>query len=295
VNKLGVVFPGQGSQFVGMLSDIAKESSVIEKTFAEASAVLNYDLWQLVAKGPSEELDKTEHTQPALLAASFALWQVMQCEPAILAGHSLGEYTALVCAQALTFKDAIRLVAARGKYMQEAVPQGVGALAAIVGLDDATVKQICEACAGSEVLMPANYNSPGQVVVAGHKAAVERAIIAAKEKGAKIAKLLPVSVPSHCALMKPAADRLAKLLDSLTIETPKIPVINNVDANFYKTPEQIRDGLVRQLYSPVRWVETIQEFSKLGITEVIECGPGKVLTGLIKRIDSNLELRSVPC
>jgi len=293
VNKIGIVFPGQGSQSIGMLSDIAKEFSEVEKIYAEASQVLGYDLWQLVQQGPSEELDKTIHTQPALLAASWAIWQIIKnnaptIKPVLLAGHSLGEYTALVCAEALSFKEAIRLVAARGQYMQEAVPVGEGGIAAIVGLDDAVVQKICEqSVISNDVLTPANFNSPGQVVIAGTKLAVERAIVLAKEKGARLAKLLPVSVPSHCALMKPAADRLSQLLATLSIQAPSLPILNNVDVVVYQQGDDIRSGLVRQLYSPVRWVETIQKFA---VEQIIECGPGKVLSGLIKRISPDVSL-----
>ena len=295
IKSLGFVFPGQGSQSLGMLSDIAREFSGIEKVFSEASDVLGYDLWKLVQEGPAEELDKTMHTQPALLAASYAIWNMIQdkrpLEPALLAGHSLGEYSALVCANSISFRDGIKIVAARGQYMQDAVPVGVGGLAAIVGLDDAGVRKLCDdTVQPDEVLTPVNFNSPGQVVVGGHIAAVERAIIGAKAAGAKLAKLLPVSVPSHCILMKPAADRLAQLLATITIKEPNIPVINNVDAVLYKTADSIRDGLVRQLYMPVRWVEVIQSFSQKGITQLVECGPGKVLTGLNKRIVSDMNL-----
>lgn len=296
-NNVGFVFPGQGSQSLGMLADIAKEYAEVEKVFAEASSVLDYDLWRLVQVGPAEELDKTSRTQPALLAASYALWSIVTArkniKPALLAGHSLGEYTALVAANAIAFKDAIKLVAARGEYMQEAAPQGVGALAAIVGLEDVVVKELCEkSVENNEVLSPANFNSPGQVVIAGHKNAVERAIILAKEKGARLAKLLPVSVPSHCVLMKPAADKLATLLNSLSIQAPTILVINNVDVAIYKNPDEIKNGLVRQLFMPVRWVETMHAFNKAGVSEIIECGPGKVLTGLNKRILPEAVLRN---
>jgi [acyl-carrier-protein] S-malonyltransferase len=287
--SLGFVFPGQGSQSVGMLEDIAKEFSEVEQTFSEASTVLGYDLWKTVQSGPAEELDKTTCTQPALLAASYAIWRIIQnnknLQPALLAGHSLGEYTALVCANAMAFSDAIRLVALRGEYMQDAVPVGQGALAAIVGLDDAVVKSLCdEAVQTGEVLTPVNFNSPGQVVIGGQVAAVERAIGLAKEKGARLAKLLSVSVPSHCVLMKPAADRLAEFLKTVSIQMPIYPILNNVDVSIYHSPEAIRDGLVRQLYMPVRWVEIIKAFAQAGVTTIVECGPGKVLTGLNKRI-----------
>lgn len=294
-NSLGIVFPGQGSQSVGMLKDIENEFHEIKETFNDASSALGYDLWQVVLHGPAEELDKTVHTQPALLTASYAIWKILKnkknIQPALLAGHSLGEYTALVCANAIKFSDAVCLVAARGQYMQEAAPAGVGALGAIIGLDNETVEGICaRAKIDDEVISPANFNSSAQIVIAGHANSVERALILAKEAGAKLAKLLAVSVPSHCSLMKPAAEHLAKSLQQITIQTPTIPVLSNVDVKVYDSPEAIRDGLTRQLYMPVRWVETIQAFANAGIQHVIECGPGKVLTGLIKRIDSNLQL-----
>lgn len=296
MNKsLGVVFPGQGAQSVGMLSELASAYPEIKTTYDEASAVLNYDLWQLVQAGPAEELDKTVHTQPALLAASIAIWRILKTQkkiqPALLAGHSLGEYSALVAANAIPFTEGIRLVAARGQYMQEAVLAGEGGLAAIVGLEDAAVVALCEqARQADEVLSPANFNSKGQVVIAGHLQAVERAIVLAKAADARLVKLLPVSVPSHCVLMKPAAEQLALMLSLMTIEKPSIPVVSNVDVKIYDTAEAIRDGLIRQLYLPVRWVETIEFFGKNGITQLIECGPGKVLSGLNKRIIAEMQL-----
>src|SRR3990167_442750 len=295
--NIAFVFPGQGSQSVGMLSDIAKEFPDIQSAYTEASHVLDYDLWKLVQNGPKEELDKTVHTQPALLVGSYALWKIIQkkipLKPALLAGHSLGEYTALVCAEAISFQDAVRLVAARGQYMQAAVPVGEGALAAIIGLEDDAVRAICEKAAQSnEILSPANFNSPGQVVIAGNTPAVLRAIFLAKEAGARLAKLLPVSAPSHCALMKPAAEQLKKLLATLKIEKPVIPVLSNVDVMAYQNADAIRDGLTRQLFMPVRWVELMQVFAKSGIQSVVECGPGKVLTGLNKRIVEEMQLSS---
>jgi len=291
---VGIVFPGQGSQSVGMLADIAQAFPDVEATYKEASQVLGYDLWDLVKNGPADILDKTVYTQPALLAGSYSLWRIIQSkkhlQPALLAGHSLGEYTALVCAEAISFADAVRLVAARGDYMQAAVPFGQGALAAIIGLEDAAVAELCAKSVGpDEVLAPANFNCPGQVVIAGNKAAVERAVVLSKEAGARMAKVLPVSSPSHCALMKPAAEKLQTLLASMTIHTPVIPVLNNVDVAFYQNADTIRDGLVRQLCMPVRWVETIQTFAQKGITQIIECGPGKVLTGLNKRIVKEMQ------
>lgn len=298
MTQYALVFPGQGSQSVGMLTEIAHEYPVIQKTYEEASDALSFDLWKLTAEGPSEALDQTENTQPALLAGSVAIYRLIterlpHLKKVVMAGHSLGEYSALVCAGALPLKDAIRLVAARGRYMQAAVPSGVGAMAAIIGLDNEIVTAVCEeAKEGSEILSPANFNSVGQVVIAGHADAVDRAIVLAKEKGAKMAVLIPVSVPSHCALMYPASLELKALLSTLSISTPQAAVINNVDVEVYVDEAQIRDGLVRQLVSPVRWVDTIKAFQAKGVTNIIECGPGKVLTGLIKRIDKSLSLAS---
>lgn len=295
--SVAIVFPGQGSQSVGMLGELAKQFPVIEETFSDASSALGYDLWQLVQQGPAEELDQTMHTQPALLAASYAMWRVLQTQqviPSVLAGHSLGEYTALVCAESLSFVDAIKLVAARGKFMQEAVKPGEGAMAAIIGLDDVAIESICQsASSANEIVSPANFNSIGQTVIAGHAAAVERAMQIAKEKGSKLVVKIPVSVPSHCALMRPAADRLALLLDETTFHAPRIPVVSNVNVTPYTDAASIKTGLTEQLYKPVRWVETIQYFVADGVARVIECGPGKVLTGLNKRIDKNLQLIAI--
>lgn len=297
MQKYGIVFPGQGSQSVGMLADFAINFPVVKQTFDQASDVLGYDLWQLSQEGPAEKLDTTTHTQPALLAGGYAIWRVIQeqqkIHPVVLAGHSLGEYTALVCANSLEYLDAIKLVAARGQFMQEAVKPGEGAMAALIGLDEEVVKQICiEAKEGDEILSPANFNSVGQIVIAGHQAAVNRATALAKEKGAKMAVLIPVSVPSHCELMRSAAERLAEKLGTVNFQTPTIPVISNVDVKQYDSAESIRDGLTRQLFMPVRWVETIQAFNRLGITNVVECGPGKILTGLNKRIDKSLQVET---
>ncbi|MBK0081759.1 ACP S-malonyltransferase [Kosakonia sp. S58] len=292
MTQFAFVFPGQGSQTVGMLADMAATWPVIEETFQEASAVLGYDLWALVQEGPAEELNKTWQTQPALLTASVALWRVWQQQggkaPALMAGHSLGEYSALVCAGVIAFADAVRLVELRGKFMQDAVPAGTGAMSAIIGLDDAAIAQACEAAAEGQVVSPVNYNSPGQVVIAGHKEAVERAGAACKAAGAKRALPLPVSVPSHCALMKPAAEKLAAELSNITFNAPQIPVINNVDVACETTPEAIRDALVRQLYSPVQWTKSVEFMASQGIEHLYEVGPGKVLTGLTKRIVDTL-------
>lgn len=294
-SQTAIVFPGQGSQSIGMLADIAAIHSEVKATFDEASDALLYDMWELVQSGPVEKLDMTMYTQPALLAASYAIWRIIRknqsASPVMLAGHSLGEYTALVCANAIDYADALRLVAARGQFMQEAVQPGVGAMAAIIGLENQAVTDLCkEVALSNEVLIPANFNSIGQVVIAGHKEAVLRALPLAKERGAKMAVLIPVSVPSHCALMREAAERLAELLVTTKMRVPEMTVINNVDVTAYQTTDSIRDGLVRQLSHPVRWVETIQTFSNAGVTQIIECGPGKVLSGLIKRIDKNIQL-----
>ena len=293
MSKFAIAFPGQGSQSVGMLAELAETYPVIKETFAEASAVLGYDLFELVAQGPAEELNKTWKTQPALLTSSVALWRLWQAQggavPAVMAGHSLGEYSALVCAGALNFADAVKLVELRGQAMQRAVPEGVGAMAAIIGLDNEAIAANCEKAAEGQVVSPVNFNSPGQVVIAGHKEAVERANALMKESGAKRALPLPVSVPSHCALMKPAADELATVLASLEVKTPAIPVLNNVDVVAETDPAAIKDALIRQLYSPVRWTETVEKMANDAITFEIEMGPGKVLTGLVKRIDKRVD------
>ena len=281
-----------------MLADAVEQYPEISFTFDEASDVLGYDLKELAFNGPAEQLNQTVHTQPALLAASYAVWRILWAraavKPVVLAGHSLGEYTALVCAGALEFCDAVKIVAARGQFMQEAVTAGEGAMAAIIGLENADVTSLCdEIRQGSEVLSPANYNSIGQVVIAGHYAPVQRAIDAAKTKGAKMAVMIPVSVPSHCDLMRPAAERLSALLDSVTINPTRLPILSNADVKPYTDAASIREGLVKQLYMPVRWVEIIQSFMQMNAMNIIECGPGKVLTGLNKRIDKTLTLQSV--
>lgn len=286
------VFPGQGSQSVGMLNTFAAEQSVIQETFTEASELLGFDLWDLVSNGPEAVLNQTDKTQPVMLAAGVAVWRAFKAangsDPAYMAGHSLGEYTALVCSGAMRFEDALPLVVNRGRFMQQAVPEGTGAMAAILGLEDDQVRQVCDKAAEGEVLQPVNFNTPGQVVVAGNKGAVERALLVAQDAGAKKAILLPVSVPSHCDLMLPAADKLAAELSAIEIVAPKIPVIHNADVARYDDPDKIRDALKRQLYSPVRWVETIQYMAQQGVDEIVECGPGKVLAGLNKRIDRRM-------
>ena len=288
-----IAFPGQGSQSVGMLAEMAAEFPTVKATFAEASEVLGYDLFELVMNGPAEELNKTWQTQPALLTSSVALWRVWQelggATPEVMAGHSLGEYSALVCAGALNFQDAVKLVELRGKAMQEAVPEGVGAMSAIIGLDNDTIAANCAQAAEGQIVSPVNFNSPGQVVIAGHKEAVERANALMKASGAKRALPLPVSVPSHCALMKPAAEKLAAALKNIVVAVPVVPVINNVDVVAETDPVRIKDALVRQLFSPVRWTETVIAMADQGVVTQVEMGPGKVLSGLAKRIDGRVE------
>jgi len=295
--SLAFVFPGQGSQSQGMLKDLADSYAVVSETFTEASDKLGYDLWAIAQQGPAEKLNSTDVTQPAMLAAGVATWRVWEQQggsrPEIMAGHSLGEYSALVCAGSLEFQDAIGLVAERGRLMQEAVPAGEGAMAAILGLDDDAVRQACADAAENDVLAPVNFNSPGQVVAAGNKSAIERLVILAKERGAKRALVLPVSVPSHCSLMKPAADKLAEVLSDIDIQSPLIPVINNVDVAAPSDPAAIRDALVRQLYNPVRWVETVHKMAGEGVDRLVECGPGKVLVGLNKRIEKSMAAEAV--
>ncbi|MES9859329.1 MAG: ACP S-malonyltransferase [Candidatus Thiodiazotropha sp. LLP2] len=287
-----MVFPGQGSQSVGMLRDLADAFPIVTETFNEASDVLGYDLWAMVQSGPAESLNQTEVTQPAMLAAGVAVWRVWQDQqgpmPKLMAGHSLGEYSALVCAGVLSFSDAAKLVAERGKFMQSAVPEGSGSMAAILGLDDDAVREVCANAASGEVVEAVNFNSPGQVVIAGNKSAVERACEIAKEAGAKRALPLPVSVPSHCALMKPAAERLSEQLASISFSEHSIPVLHNVNVEAAKNSDEIKGLLSAQLYSPVRWVEIVQKMSEAGCSRLLEAGPGKVLAGLTKRIDRSV-------
>ncbi|ERP92317.1 malonyl CoA-ACP transacylase [Alcanivorax sp. MD8A] len=291
MSKTAFIFPGQGSQALGMLSDFADRPAV-KQTFAEASGALDLDLWALCQDGPKEALNQTENTQPLLLTAGVALWRLWEQSggprPQFLAGHSLGEYTALSCAGVINLGDAVRLVRTRGQLMQEAVAEGQGKMAAVLGLDDDQVRAACEQAANGDVVEAVNFNAPGQVVIAGSAEAVERAIAACKEAGAKRAMPLPVSVPSHCALMKPAAEKLAETLNNTNFHAAEMPVINNVDVAVETDPAQIRDALIRQLYSPVRWVETVQALKEQGVIRVYECGPGKVLGGLIKRIDRDV-------
>ncbi|HEX7113071.1 MAG TPA: ACP S-malonyltransferase [Mizugakiibacter sp.] len=295
--QLAFVFPGQGSQSVGMLAELAAAHPEVKQTFEEASQGAGVDLWALSQQGPEELLNRTEHTQPALLAAGVAVWRVWRTRggalPVRLAGHSLGEYTALVCADALSLHDAAGLVAERGRLMQAAVPAGVGAMAAILGGDDAQIGQVCEEVAQGQVVSPANFNSPGQLVIAGHAEAVDRALARLAELGVKKTVKLAVSVPSHCALMREAADALGARMASLAWSAPKIPVVQNAEAKAYAALDDIRAALQRQLYLPVRWSECVQALAAAGVTRVAECGPGKVLTGLVKRIDKTIEGRAI--
>jgi [acyl-carrier-protein] S-malonyltransferase len=290
MNQFAFFFPGQGSQSIGMMAGI-KDFEVVKQTFSEASDILQVDFWKM-ANEPNELLNLTEHTQPLMLTAGIATWRVYQQlggnTPRLLAGHSLGEYTALVAADAIAFEHALPLVKFRAEVMQCAVPEGKGGMAAVLGLDDALVQEVCIEAANGEILQPVNYNSPGQVVIAGDKGAIERAMEVAKAKGAKRVLPLSVSVPSHCSLMKPAANELASYLKDIEIKKSNIAVLHNADVASYEDVSQIKEALVRQLYSPVRWVETIQAVSNMGITLSAECGPGKVLAGLAKRTVSNL-------
>jgi len=290
--KLAFVFPGQGSQSVGMMSGLS-ELTVVRETFAEASDVLGEDLWSMAETGPSETIALTTNTQPLMLVAGIATLRAWDAAggrpPDVFAGHSLGEYPALVAAESLTLADAVSLVRFRAQSMQDAVPPGTGAMAAILGLDDEAVRAACaEASTDEEVAEAANYNAPNQVVVAGQKAAVERAVEAAKTRGAKRAMLLKMSVPSHCALMRPASEQLEAKLKTIAIQTPKVPVIHNANVRSASNADEVRDALVRQLYLPVRWAETIRALIESGVTHVVECGPGKVLSGLNKRIDGGV-------
>ncbi len=290
--QLAFVFPGQGSQKVGMLADLASQYPIVEETFAEASEVLGYDLWALVQSGPQEELNLTERTQPMLLTASVATWRVWQqkggMEPVLMAGHSLGEWSALVCSGVVAFKDAVKLVQLRGKYMQQAVPAGVGAMAAIIGLDDEAINAACAEASGDEVVAAVNFNSPGQVVIAGHASAVERAIEGCKSAGAKRAMPLPVSAPFHTSLMKPAADQLADQIGATNFSAPTTPIVHNVNAQTETDPVKIKALMIEQIYTPVLWVDCTKALIASGVTQVVECGPGKVLSGLCRRIDKSL-------
>ncbi len=296
MTKFAFVFPGQGSQSRGMMNGYAG-FPMARNTFAEASDILKQDLWQLVAEGSDADLNATVNTQPIMLTAGVAVWRAWQSQngatPTMMAGHSLGEYTALVAAGALSFADALPLVRYRAQCMQQAVPEGVGGIAAILGLDDEVVRVVCVEAAQGEVLEAVNYNSPGQVVIAGNRSAVERGMELAKAKGAKRAIMLPMSVPSHCSLLKGAAEQLREYLKNIEVQIPTIPVLHNADVTAHNDGEAIKDALVRQLYSPVRWVETVLAFGKQGITHNVECAPGKVLAGLSKRIDTNQQALAI--
>lgn len=300
MSNFAMVFPGQGSQAVGMLADLATAYPIVEETFKQASDVLGYDLWDLVQNGSAEDLGQTQRTQPALLASSVAIYRVWQqkypeLKPSVMAGHSLGEYSALVCAGVLDFQDAIKLVELRGNAMQQAVPAGTGAMYAIIGLDNEAIINACEQAQAEvgEIVSAVNFNSPGQVVIAGTKAAAAKAGELCKAAGAKRALPLAVSVPSHCALMKPAADKLAEALQNITLNVPVVPVINNVDVSVETDAEAICNALVHQLYSPVRWTETVEKMANEGVTTLYEIGPGKVLTGLTSRIVKELKAQAV--
>ena len=290
--RFAFVFPGQGSQSAGMMQPFA-ESRAVKEVFAEASEVLKQDLWKLVAEGPAEELNSTVNTQPVMLTTGYAVYRAWRdaggAEPAVVAGHSLGEYTALVAAGALAFRDALPLVRFRAQAMQEAVPAGEGAMAAILGLDDDAVRNACREAAQGQVVEAVNFNAPSQVVIAGHKAAVERGAAAAKALGAKRAVMLPVSAPFHSSLLKPAADRLAGRLEGIQVSKPRIPVVNNVDVAIENEPSRIKAALARQACNPVRWVEVVRQIGAQGVVHVAECGPGKVLAGMTKRIDDKLQ------
>lgn len=297
MKNYAIVFPGQGSQSLQMLATYCQQhQDIVDLYCHKASNVLGYDIAKLISEDPENKLNQTEFTQPALLVAGVIAWKIWQryaiTPPKFFAGHSLGEYTALTCANSLAVEDAVALVKARGQYMQSAVPEGIGAMAAIIGLDDEVITALCQKIGSEDDITPANFNSLGQVVLAGKREAIEAAIIAAKAAGAKIATLLPVSVPSHCRLMLPAAEQLRHDLEKITINSPEIPVINNADVAIENSPEKIKAALIKQLYSPVRWVETVQKIQAQQISTIVECGPGKILTGLIKRIDKEINVFS---
>ncbi|BCT91210.1 malonyl CoA-acyl carrier protein transacylase [Lysobacter helvus] len=295
--QLAFVFPGQGSQSVGMLADLAQRHAGVQSAFAEASDGAGVDLWALSQQGPEDQLNKTEFTQPALLAAGVAAWRAWKAEggaqPALFAGHSLGEYAALVAAGALSLHDGAKLVRLRGQLMQDAAPAGTGAMAAVLGAEDALVLDVCKEASGDEIVVPANFNSPGQIVIGGHAAAVDRALALLAERGVRKAVKLAVSVPSHTPLMREAANRLAEAMHDLAWSAPDRPVVQNVDAEVHDSVQSIRDALVRQLYLPVQWTGCVQALSARGATRIAECGPGKVLTGLVKRIDKSLDARAL--
>ncbi len=294
--SLAFVFPGQGSQSIGMMAGLA-DVPIVRETFGEASDLLKLDLWRMVTEGPAEALSQTVNTQPLMLTAGVATWRAWLSangdRPSYFAGHSLGELSALVAAEALSFSDAVPLVRFRAEAMQDAVPAGQGGIAAILGLDDDAVKAVCVAAAQGEVVEPANYNSPGQLVISGTRSAVERAIEAAKSRGAKRAVMLPMSVPAHSSLMRPAAERFRERIANVAVSAPCAPVIQNADVKSYSDPVAIKDALVRQLYGPVRWIETVKALADVGVKQVVECGPGKVLLGLNKRIDARIQALAI--
>ncbi|WP_407060821.1 ACP S-malonyltransferase [Agrilutibacter terrestris] len=295
--QLAFVFPGQGSQSLGMLGDLAGAHAVIREAFAEASEGAGVDLWTLSQDGPEEQLNRTEFTQPALLAAGVAVWRAWQqqdgAQPSVLAGHSLGEYSALVAAGALSLHDGARLVRLRGQLMQDAAPAGTGAMAAVLGAEDELVLEVCKAASTEEIVVPANFNSPGQIVIGGHAAAVDKALAMLGERGVRKAVKLAVSVPSHTPLMREAANRLAEAMNDLQWREPALPVVQNVDAEVHQGIESIRGALVRQLYLPVQWTGCVQALASRGIVRIAECGPGKVLAGLTKRIDKSIDARAI--
>lgn len=294
-SQLAFVFPGQGSQSLAMLAELAEQHPSVHETFREASDGAGVDLWALSQGGPEDMLNRTEYTQPALLAAGVAVWRLWQAQggpqPAVLAGHSLGEYAALVAAGALSLRDGAHLVRIRGQLMQDAAPPGTGAMAAVIGADDALVKEVCVEASGSQVVVPANYNSPGQIVIGGDADAVDRAVALLAERGVRKVVKLAVSVPSHTPLMREAANRLSATMNGLSWREPAIPVVQNVDAEIHQGTQSIRDALVRQLYLPVRWTDCVQALAARGAARIGECGPGKVLAGLVKRIDKSLDAR----
>lgn len=297
MKKIAFVFPGQGSQFVGMLSEFSNAYPIVKETFAEATEFFGDDLWHLAQNGPLEKLNQTEFTQPVLVTAGVALWRAClsqtDVKPILLAGHSLGEYTALHCAAVFGFREAVQLVRQRAQFMQAVAPEGQGAMAVIIGLEDEKLVELCEQQAHGKVVAPANFNAIGQTVIAGEKEAVLRVVNNAKRAGAKLVKILPISVPSHCELMRPAAEKLAIALNNTLMRLPQIPVLHNIDVSVHTDQPDIKNALIEQLFMPVRWVETIQVMVDQGIELLIECGPGNVLAGLIKRINSQLPVISI--
>jgi [acyl-carrier-protein] S-malonyltransferase len=292
MTNLAFVFPGQGSQKIGMLAELAEQNPIIEKTFNEASEVLGYDMWQLIQQGEQDEINLTQRTQPILLTCSVAIWRLWNEKqgtlPNQMAGHSLGEWSALVCANVIDFADALKIVEARGKYMQQAVPVGQGTMAAIIGLDDQTILKACSEASCLGVVDAVNFNAPGQVVIAGSNDAVERAMEICKSAGAKRALPLPVSAPFHTSLMKPAADNLAEMVNAVSFRAPEVPIMHNVHAKNENDPQVIKALMLEQIYSPVKWVDCVKQLKESGASTLVECGPGKVLSGLAKRIDREL-------